>query len=274
MAAPATDDSQRHRANAGRDLREMLQERTLALREAANDLADGIPTAALFEVLGERCAAVLELRETVLARADTDAITDLISGFATTLDEQAASVPWLEEESEALLSAWREAYLTGAGIPSAQVHADIGRAIAALPAALAAVEAAQATEETAKKSLDHHETSILAKAALSRVDRQTTSLTRKVFGVGAPRSHGRDGRGSRSAHATPRRCVHNGPLRRWVVRLPPGSPRQGHPHRPKALRSKRAAQRRYFEKLATSRERRPRNPLPSNAGRRTRLEPQ
>ena len=168
-----TDDTTKRRTGSEAGVSEMLRERALALLNAANDLADGPAASSLFEVLTERYESVLELKEKILARADSDAIDELISAFAIKLDEQVASAPWLAEENETLLSAWRVAYPTDDGIaPPARVQADIDRAISVLPDCLATVTAAQNKEDAAKRNLDQYEAGIRTKAAASRADRQ------------------------------------------------------------------------------------------------------
>ena len=171
LEVPNTDAEQTPSDRVG-DLPARLRDHSLELRDAANDLAEHPATGELFDVLTERYAKVLELREPVLAWADADAVGDLIDAFATLLDEKASIAPWLTEESESLLAAWREAYLQASRNNPEQLRADIDRAVAAFAATLPKAAAAQADENAAKKALENHEAAIAGKAALSRADRQ------------------------------------------------------------------------------------------------------
>ena len=171
LEAPSSEIDQTPLDRVG-DLPAKLRDHSLELRDAASDLAEHSATAELFDVLSERYAKVLELREPVLEWANADVVGDLIDGFATLLDEKASTAPWLTEESESLLAAWRGAYLPASRTSAEQLRADIDRAVAALPATLAEASTAQADEDAAKTALDSHEAEIVAKAAPSRADRQ------------------------------------------------------------------------------------------------------
>ena len=171
LEVPNTDAEQTPSDRVG-DLPARLRDHSLELRDAANDLAEHPATGELFDVLTERYAKVLELREPVLAWVDADAVGDLIDAFATLLDEKASTAPWLTEESESLLAAWRKAYLPASRISPEQLRADIDRAVAVLTVTLAKASSAQADEDAAKTALDTHEAAIAAKAGPSRADRQ------------------------------------------------------------------------------------------------------
>ena len=171
LEVPNTDAEQTPSDRVG-DLPARLRDHSLELRDAANDLAEHPATGELFDVLTERYAKVLELREPVLKWAIADIVGDLIDGFATLLDEKASTAPWLTEESESLLATWREAYLPASRTSPEQLRADIDRAVAALTATLAEASTAQADADAAKTALDTHEAAIAAKAAPSRADRQ------------------------------------------------------------------------------------------------------
>ena len=170
--AAGADDGPGPAVDSEDDLPAKLQESSLALRDAAQNLADGPATAALFDVLAERYAEILELQEPVLAGADACTVDGIIAGLANLLDEKAEMVAWLAEESECVLAAWREAYRSAAGARPEQVRADIDRAVAALPAALAEAATAQAEEDAAKESLDRHEAAMADKTAPFRADRK------------------------------------------------------------------------------------------------------
>ena len=170
--AAGADDGPGSAVDSEDDLPTTLRERSLALRDAAQNLADGPAIAALFDVLAERYAEILELQEPVLAGIDACAVADTIAGLANLLDEKAEMVAWLAEENECVLAAWHEAYRPAAGVRPEQVRADIDRAVAALPAALAKAATAQAVEDGAKESLDRHEAAMADKTAPSRADRK------------------------------------------------------------------------------------------------------
>lgn len=171
------------RVDSGEDLPAQLRKRALALGEAARSLADGPATATMFKVLSEQFEEVIELQEPILAMAGEDAVNSLIDDFCVLLEEKAISVPWLAEERESVLAAWREAYLSAEEVQLEQVRADINRATVSLPPALAAVAAAQTNEYEAKKSLDLHETEVGAKATASRTDRQRRNKLSEAYTV-------------------------------------------------------------------------------------------
>ena len=169
---PAADTEEDSAVDSEDDLPAKLQECSLALRDAAQNLADGPANAALFDVLAERYAEILELREPVLAKVDAYAISDTIADLANLLDEKAEEVSWLAQESESLLAAWRNAYSSAAGTRPEQVRVDLDRAVAALPAALAEAATAQADADAAKESLDRHDAEMADKTAPSHADRK------------------------------------------------------------------------------------------------------
>ena len=159
-------------ADSSEDLPAKLRKRALALGEAAQNLADGPVTSAMFKVLREQFARVIELQEPVLAVAEVDAVNGLIDDFAALLEEKAATTPWLAEEQESVLAAWRETYLSTEEVQLEQVRTDINRATDSLPAGLAAVLAAQTNANEATQTLDHHDAEVAARVTASRADRR------------------------------------------------------------------------------------------------------
>ena len=149
-----------------------LRERALVLRDAASDLAEGCATEEKFYSLEQCYGEVLELRESILAQADADAVENQIGRLAAHLQEVAATVPWLEEELDQVISAWRDVCRKTADVEPEQVRAGIERAISELPDALAAVTAAQADEDAARKERNSHESAVSAKPPRSRAERQ------------------------------------------------------------------------------------------------------
>ena len=172
VSPAAADDDPDPDVDSEDDLPSKLRERSAALRDAAQNLADGPASAALFDVLADRYAEILDLREPILAEVDAYAVADAIAGLANLLEENAEGVAWLAEESESVLAAWREAYRSALGARPEQVRADVDRAVAALPAALAETVAAQTDGDAAKESLDRHEAAMANKTAPSRADRK------------------------------------------------------------------------------------------------------
>ena len=159
-------------ADSGEDLPAKLRKRALALGEAARNLADGPVTSAMFKALREQFAGVIELQEPVLAAVGVDAVNGLIDDFAALLEERATTNPWLAEEQESVLVAWRETYLSTEEVQLEQVRTDINRATDSLPAGLAAVLAAQTNANEARQTLDHHDAEVAAKVTASRADRR------------------------------------------------------------------------------------------------------
>ncbi len=183
-AASGADEDTSAAGDAGGDLPARLRDRSSALRDAAIHLTEGPATHALFDALTQHYSEVLELREPVLALADADAVGDLIAGFATLLAQKASTAPWLTEEIEPLLAAWREAFLPGASTVPEQLRADIERAVATSAATLAKAGTAQADADEAEAALDRHEAALASKAAPSRADRQQqTTLSQELATV-------------------------------------------------------------------------------------------
>ena len=169
VSPAAADDDPDPEVDSEDDLLSKLRERSVALRDAAQNLADGPASAALFDVLADRYAEILDLREPILAEVDA---ADAIAELANLLEEKAEEVAWLAGESESVLAAWREAYRSASRARPDQVRADVERAVAALPAALAEAVAAQTYGDAAKESLDRHEAAMANKTAPSRADRK------------------------------------------------------------------------------------------------------
>ena len=132
-----------------------LRARATALSQAANDLATSQATVALFDVLAERHADVLDLREAVLAQTNTKAIDDLLTEFADLLEAKAEIAPWLGGETERLLADWRSAYPPTESDLEA-IRADVDRAAATLDASLSRAASAETEADKAKSALDHH----------------------------------------------------------------------------------------------------------------------
>ncbi len=150
----------------------LLRDRALMLRDAATDLAEGPATQEKFYSLEKRYAEVLELREPVLERADSDAVEEQIVKLADHLQEIATTVPWLDEERELVVSSWEAACRSDSELGPEQVRAYIDRALAELPDSLAAVTIAQEEEDAARAKRDSHEAAIAAKPPRSRAERQ------------------------------------------------------------------------------------------------------
>ena len=160
---------------SGDQLRAQLRDRALALRDIVEILVDGpfsATSATLFKDLENGYTAVLELKEPVLKAADNETVRDLLSGFASSLDEKARTVAWLAEETESVLAAWQEAYQTTAETQPDQVRVDIDHSLAKLSETLDSVATAQSDEDEAKESLDRYEAAVRAKATPSRADRE------------------------------------------------------------------------------------------------------
>ena len=132
-----------------------LRARATALAQAAGELAASEPTDARFNVLSDRYADVLELREAVLAQTNAKAIDDQLAEFAGLLATKAEMAPWLGAETEGVLAEWRAAYPPVESDLDA-IHADVDRAIAGLDASLSRAADAQAEADKAKAALDHH----------------------------------------------------------------------------------------------------------------------
>ena len=183
-SAAGADEDPAPADGAGGDLLAKLRDRSSALSDAASDLSKRPATPALFDALTRHYGKVLALREPVLALADADAVGDLIAGFATLLAQKASTAPWLTEEIEPLLAAWREAFLPGASTVPEQLRADIERTVAASAATLAKAGTAQAAADEAEAALDRLKAAIAAKAAPSRADRQQqTTLSQELATV-------------------------------------------------------------------------------------------
>ena len=98
-------------------------------------LPESEPADALFNVLSERYADVLELREAVLAKTNAKAIDDLLNEFACLLEAKVQMASWLGEETERLLADWRAAHPPSESDIDA-IRADVDRVVAGLDAAL------------------------------------------------------------------------------------------------------------------------------------------
>ena len=177
----STKDKNLTTSNRLSHLPDKLREHSMALRDAANDLAEQSPTAELFDKLSGRYSAVLELREPVLTQVYVDTVDNLVAGFANLLNEKASTSPWLAEEIEALLDAWREAYSLESSTRQEQLRTDIDRAVATLDANLSKATTAQARADAAKAALENHEAAVATKAMPSRADlQQETTLSQDL----------------------------------------------------------------------------------------------
>ena len=183
-AAPAKEKGLATASSAS-DLPAKLREHSMALRDAASDLAEQLPTAELFDKLSHRYSEIVELREPVLAQVYVENVDNLVAGFEKLLNEKASTSPWLAEEIESLLAAWRQTYSQEASTRHEQLRTDIDRAVANLDANLSKVATTQAHADAAKAALDGHAAAIATKAMPSRADRQQeTALSQELAKAG------------------------------------------------------------------------------------------
>lgn len=167
VASPVSDPRQ----DTPGDIREEVQRRAKALRDAATDLCDSPVSPVLFDTLAQRYADLVALREPALTFADvaTRREEDLLA-FSGILRSKAAVTPWLADEVESLVAAWHAAYPPTAELDLEALRADIRRASAELSPRLAEVANAQtgATEAEA----EHSQHGDLMSANPSRAERE------------------------------------------------------------------------------------------------------